>query len=571
MHLSLYIDIVNRSTYKSAQVEDCFSLRGTTYMVFYKDDDGETSAIATDDELSEAIDFFNDGNDDAPLPSNSSVLSGRSTRKIYMPVEVIIEFDGRLSDTASLDEYRDDSESQLSLSFNSTSRESDDDDVTVSSRDYIAAPQLSMSQRLSGSSWQRISPPEPMEESDLEDLIAESKTLSKSKIAPSTMQESPEDVEDPFADVDFQENQDGDATSLNFDPPAVNDRHAAWLREQTSLNSRINLNDIERKFKARDSSSQLGSESIDSCVALEKDKRGKYYYSYTPASSHDHQEYDGYREEPQAEELDMRPRPSSMQLAWLASQRIIPEEDMQITDDYEPPFPQNTTSAPSEIVTGCSHCGVLLETIRYVCSNCGPKRPSGNTSNTGSPLFSIGQSYPPAPLQPLLYPSASSSRTLLGSSLSLAGCSRDRPLPALPLNNGYELCSECVQSYGLYHAIEGSRDPESPPASGASTSSLIELQNLSILHRSAPQKGKLRHAFREQMWEGNKWIDLRTYMPISRKAIYDPLWQNKTRAAFAYVLCVPTKQIRKDTNARSASRFTCVNHVIGIRLQAHIN
>lgn len=514
-------------------------------MVSYKDDDGEISTIATDDELSEAIDFFNDGNDDAPPPSNSSVLSGRSTRKIYMPVEVNIEFDGRLSDTASLDDYRDDSESQLSLSFNSTGRELDDDDVTVSSRDYIATTRLSMSQRLSASSWQVVSPPEPMEEGVLEDLASSSKTRSVSEIAPSAMQESPEDVEDPFADVDLQDNQEGDATGLNFDPPAVNDRHAAWLREQTSLNSRINLNVIERKFKTRDSSSQFGSESIDSYFALEKDKRGKYYYSYTPASSHDHQEYDGYREEPQAEELDMRPRPSSMQLAWLASQRIIPEEDIQITDDYEPPFRQNTTSAPSEIVTGCSHCGVLLETIRYVCSNCGPKRPSGNTSSS---LFSISQSYPPAPVHPSLHPSASSSRTLVGSSLSFAGCSRDRPLPPLPVNNGYELCSECVQSYGLYHAIESSRDPESPPASGASTSSLIELQNLSILHRSAPQKGKLRHAFREQMWEGNKWIDLRTYMPISRKTIYDPPAEQDESSVRVCSMC---------TNETDKKRYKC--------------
>ena len=479
-------------------------------MVSYKDDDGEISIISTDDELSEAIDFFNDGNDDAPLPSNSSVVSGRSTRKIYMPVEVNIEFDGRLSDTASLDEYRDDSESQLSLSFSSTGRELDDDDITVSSRDYIAAPQLSTSQRLSGAGWQLVSHPEPIEEGVLGDLASSSETFPESQMAPIAMEESSEDIEDSFADVDLQENQEEDATSLNFDPPAVNDRHAAWLREQTSLNSRINLNVIERKFKVRDSSSQLGSESIDSYFALEKDQRGKYYYSYAPASSHDHREYDGYREEVQAEELDMRPRPSSMQMAWLASQRIVPEEQMEIIDDYEPPFPQNTTSAPTEIVTECSHCGVLLETIRYVCSACGPKRPGDNASNTGSSPFSTRHSYPPALVPPSMYPSASSSRTLVGSSLSLGGPGRERPLPPLPLNNGYELCSECVQSYGLYHAIESSRDPESPPASGASTSSLIELQNLSILHRSAPQKGKLRHAFREQMWEGNKWIDLRT-------------------------------------------------------------
>jgi len=482
-------------------------------MISYNDDDGETSIIATDDELTEAIDFFNDGNDDAPQSSNSSVLSGRSTRKIYMNVDVNIEFDGRLSDTASLDEYRDESESQLSesLSLNSTTREFDDDDVTVSSRDYISASHLSMSQRLSGSGWQTVSHPEPIEEGVLEDLVDQIQACYDREMEPVAPQLSPDSVEDSFADVDLQEGQEGDATGMNLDPPAVNDRHAAWLREQTSLNSRTNLDDIQRKFQARDSS-ELGSESL---FSLEQDTRGKYYYSYTPASSNEYQEHDGYREEPQAEELDMRPRPSSMQMAWLASQRVVSEEHTQITNDYEPPLPQNTTSAPSELVTECSHCGVRLETIRYVCSTCGPKPPAANAFSSGSSSFSVGYSYPPTPSRQSAYPLASSSQTLVGSSLSLAGAVRDRPLPPLPNNNGYELCSECVQSYGLYHAIDGSRDLESPPTSGASTSSLIELQNLSILHRSAPQKGKLRHAFREQMWESNKWIDLRTCMPIS--------------------------------------------------------
>ncbi len=434
-------------------------------MISYNDDDGETSIIATDDELTEAIDFFNDGNDDAPQSSNSSVSSGRSTRKIYMNVDVNIEFDGRLSDTASLDEYRDESESRLSesLSLNSTTREFDDDDVTVSSRDYISASHLSMSQRLSGSGWQTVSHPEPIEEGVLEDLADQIQPCHEREMEPDASQLSPDSIEDSFADVDLQGSQEGDSTGMNLDPPAVNDRHAAWLREQTSLNSRTNLDDIQRKFQAHDSSSQLGSESL---FSLEKDTRGKYYYSYTPASSNEYQEYDGYREEPQAEELDMHPRPSSMQMAWLASQRVASEEHTQITNDYEPPLPQNTTSAPPELVTECSHCGVLLETIRYMCSTCGPKSPAADAFSSGSASFSVSYSYPPTPARQSAYPLASSS-------------------------------------------------PESPPTSGASTSSLIELQNLSLLHRSAPQKGKLRHAFREQMWESNKWIDLRTCTLIS--------------------------------------------------------
>jgi hypothetical protein len=59
-------------------------------------------------------------------------------------------------------------------------------------------------------------------------------------------------------------------------------------------------------------------------------------------------------------------------------------------------------------------------------------------------------------------------------------------------------------------------------------------------------------------------------MPISVRAIDDdPRRQSKMRAAFGYAQCVPTRQIRRDTNARYASRFACVNHVIGIKLQAN--
>ncbi|KAK2463608.1 hypothetical protein APHAL10511_004359 [Amanita phalloides] len=487
-------------------------------MIAYKDDDGEISNIVTDDELSEAIDFFDDGNDDAPPSSGSSVFSGRSSssRKITMHVEVNIEFDGRLSDTASLDDYRDDSESQISLSISSTRRELDDDDVTVSSRDYIAASHLSngryvlegesLSQRISNFGWQSTSRPDPIEEGILEDLVNSSAMQTGSETAHVHVEERtlPEDEENTFEELDV--------ISLDFDAPSVNDRHAAWLREQTSLTSRTNLNNIRDRFGPHDLSSQPDSESISGNVALEKDTRGKYYYSYTPASSNDSQEYDTFHEEHQFEEVELPHRPSSMQLAWLASQRVpqaneyitpisisslgFNEEDVtQMTGEYEPPLPESTTSAPPEIVTECSHCGVLLETIRYVCSTCGPKPPAGTASH----------SYPPPPLR---HPFTSSSRTLVASSSSLPNNNRDRPLPPLPSNNGYELCAECVQSYGIYHAVEGGRDPESPPISGGSTSSFMELQHSSVFHRSAPQKGKLRHAFREQMWEGNKWIDL---------------------------------------------------------------
>ncbi|KAF8623215.1 hypothetical protein AX15_006453 [Amanita polypyramis BW_CC] len=520
-----------------SKVEECFSLTGTSYMIAYKDDDGEITNISTDDDLSDAVDFFNDGNDDAPPPSNSSIFSGRSTgsKKITMHVEVNIEFDTHLSDTASLDEYRDDSETQFSQPFDSVRREpEDDDDVTVSSRDYIVASNLSngryvlenesLSQHLSSSAG--FSLPDHAEEDDvIEDIVNSDTTRYGNGTAPGAERRWAENEEDEL-DMVEQLGHNGDAASLNFEPVSINDRHAAWLREQRTLNIRMNLGNIHRKYKERDNSSQLDSGSIDG-ISLEQDTRGKYYYNYRPDSSHD-QENDGYNEEIRVDEREMRSRPSPMQLAWLVSQGIVPENNGHVSSmssvsleeyphlpaEYESALPRNMTSPPPEVVTDCSHCGVLLETIRYVCYTCGPKDPTNAMSTENS---TINHTYPPPPTQRSFYLSAPSSHTLVASSESLANSDRNRPLPPLPGGNngvghhslsGYELCAECVQSYGIFHAIEGGRDSESSPMSGPSTLSYAEYQDLSKFHRSAPQKGKLRHAFREQVWESNRWIDL---------------------------------------------------------------
>ena len=485
--------------------------------------------ISTEDELSDAIDFFNDGADEAPLSSNLSTYSGRSSsRKITMPVEVNIDYDGRLSDTASLDEYRDDSESQPSLSFGSATREFDDDDVTVSSRDFIAAAQLpngrhaaehdSRSLHLSSTSWLSVAREQVIEESEQEDSDDSAFGTRKAGEAEPP---SPEIEGDHFEAGNLEEEQEGDMLSVNLKPTAVNDRHAEWLREQMSLNNRANIGNISGKFKERQKSPQVDSESI----SLERGTGGKYYYSYTPASSHDHQEYDLYREEFPLDGDELRPRPSSRHLAWLASQQQVVhddrgplssfslEEQSLGNQDYQMYLPQITTSAPPETVADCSHCGVLLETIRYVCSTCGPKLPGPGPSSGSStdPSSSTIHTYPPVPQQSF-YLSPASSRTLVSSSESLTNTDRNRPLPPLPINNerrstrplaGYELCAECVQSYGVYHAIDPGLDPESSPLSSTSTSSVQGW------NRSAPRKGKLRHAFREKMWESNRWIDLR--------------------------------------------------------------
>ena len=124
------------------QVEECFSLSATSYVISYKDDDGEVTNVATDADLIEAIQYFQAG-DDAPLSSAASILSGRSfgARKITVRVSIQVDYDGpSLSDTsslASLEEFRGRNlnGSQLSFPFSTPAVDLDDDSVTVSSRD----------------------------------------------------------------------------------------------------------------------------------------------------------------------------------------------------------------------------------------------------------------------------------------------------------------------------------------------------------------------------------------------------------------------------------------------------
>lgn len=112
------------------------------FSIAYKDDDGEITDIASESDLTEAIQYFQNGVDDLPVSSAQSILSGRSFggRKITLRVIVAVDYDGpSLSDTsslASMDEYKNRNDSNLSLTFPVPVRsEPDDDSVTVSSRD----------------------------------------------------------------------------------------------------------------------------------------------------------------------------------------------------------------------------------------------------------------------------------------------------------------------------------------------------------------------------------------------------------------------------------------------------
>ena len=227
--------------------------------------------------------------------------------------------------------------------------------------------------------------------------------------------------------------------------------------------------------------------------------------------------------------------------------------------------------APPVDPTNCSNCGILLDMIKYVCSTCGEVRPAfsepsptvatagdwpdhkGKTRAIDIRNGHRDHSYPPLRISSA---ASASSITVIGSGASQhSGSSGSsdhhtsrsmsestlymnsdprssgmgpKPLPSTPstpgllsprlsLGNGvnapgYELCSMCVQSYGVQHSLQFSTTPGASPGPGTSPEDAERA--LSRWRRTAPsQKGLLRHAYIEQSWTHSGWEDVGTCLP----------------------------------------------------------
>ncbi|KAF8159565.1 hypothetical protein B0H34DRAFT_703960 [Crassisporium funariophilum] len=572
------------------KVEQCFSLYAASYAVAYKDDDGEITNIATDNDLFEAIQYFQAG-DDAPLSSAASILSGRSfgARKITLRVHITVDYDGpSLSDTsslASLEEFKGRNGSQQSFSFGVPSVDLDDDSVTVSSRD--PGTSSAQSTRALGNSLTsiakqksftsnltpRLPPGQSLNGRSRSDQMLS--RLDHSYGGPSSSigegefdavaQRYPADPSAVFERLKLSETLRDDASSLDLDSLAASDRGAAWLRDQNERTIRSMLGALPEPSDSDGLSLSMDSQvdPLGGDLALERDPRGKYYYTYTAGSCSQFQgsiedegnngisDGDAY-----VHTVSRGPRPSSMQLNWLAAQQIEsaenqrrnhdlrsisiqeetnPENSLTIDKDFLPflpiPGPQN------DLLTDCSNCGVLLDAIRYVCSTCGEKSPACESEKgkekDASP--STTYSYPPPTHKFFSSPNSSSSRTYVGSSESLFDAHRHKPLPSIPsapslpslhsifhsntrryldapaspsssVSPGYELCSGCLESAGIHHAIEaGLAAPGSSPVIGQTHD---DPQRALQRRRAAPKKGQLRHAYQEKAWGHLGWEDV---------------------------------------------------------------
>jgi len=556
-----------------------------------------------DSDLIEAIQYFQAG-DDAPLSSAASILSGRSfgPRKITLRVNITVDYDGpSLSDTsslASLEEFKGRNESQQSFSFGTPSVDLDDDSVTVSSRNpgtsssrngrtlgeslrSSIAKQKSFTNSENRNTSTGFDSRNSRMQSDKEVSIPEGRSrhgfsafsLIEHNELTATAERFPEDPSAVFENLKLAETLQDDYSNADFDSLAASERGAAWLRDQNDRAIRSKLGALPEPSDSDGLSLSLNSQddSLGGDLALERDPRGKYYYTYTSGSSSQFQG-SSYDEGPNGNtdgdayvnDVMRGPRPTSMQLNWLAAQRIESAENRRINGDLrsiaiEEEIPASLSHpidkdflpflpvpGPSpEILTDCSNCGLLLDAMRYVCSTCGEKAPVKETA----PPSGKGKERDSSPVSAFTYPPtlhnySSVSHELFSNPNSsssqtyIAGCDSQRykplpsipPIPSLPsthslfgasrtqvnapsslshISSGYELCSACLESVGINHAIEaGLSALGSSPTLSNSSPAYNDPQRASQWRRAAPKKGQLRHAFQEKVWGHLGWEDV---------------------------------------------------------------
>jgi hypothetical protein len=541
-------------------------------MIAYADDDGEVNEINTEEDLTEAIKYFQAGNDDAPSSSTASILSGRSfgSRKINLRITITVDYDGpSLSDSsslASMDEFTGRNSSQVSLSFPSSAVDLDDDSVTVSSRDVGASPRIiveSNSSQLAASQsvadqgtlqWKNL--PLPVHSSAGEAKPSLDQFPARTKY-----------LQDPSAVLQRLRLEE----AQEFVPAHSRDhillgvhRGAEWLRDQ-------NVRTFETRYitsptptetdSLRPSLEEESVSQLDGSLALKRGPSGKYYYSYTAAaaSAASHPGYDDIHSLPDtlASIGDPSMRKDRPVFDWLATQRIHrqdskpgPSAERALVSQYETlsrlslsldnDVPPDISviialAEPSEeILTACSECGIPIKAIRYVCSTCGENPPVSHRVAGSEQGSCIVDAYPPLLRQSSLFLPVSSQGSLVSPASSRTAV-HQKPLPSPPSSllsplssatmvappdqtgssshhggKGFELCRDCITSAGLNHALDFSLSPSSSPNGLVSPSSPEDTQwALSQRRRTAPkEKGKLRHAYVEKLWGLNGWEDV---------------------------------------------------------------
>lgn len=544
-------------------------------------------SIRSDDDLVEAVDFFGAG-DDAPLSSAASILSGRSfsSRRITMRVEVNMEYEGpSLSDTSSLasfDEFKGRNTSQHSFSITAPHAEPEDDSITVSSKDFglnslRRTPPSQGSNPFDGDndtsspeSFTSAIPPYKNKQSRRPDSTqgsGETLECASDRFAPpngslvsDAVNRYPEDPSAVFEHLKLQEDM-SDSSSVHRGIGG-NARGQAWLRDQEARVIFSKVGRVPQPSESDDASLSL-DDGLGGDLALERNTRGSYYYTYTTSSQgHDEgprQSYDAATSE-NGVPHGLQPRPSSMHLNWLASQQANLRREPRpsasvpsLNTHHSDPLPGRTNQFPDDpftyesnelaflplseppegILTDCSSCGSMLNTIRYVCSTCGEKGPKQRITATKGKgretIDSKGNRH--IPMDNLCF---SSSPTMVGSSESLSQ-QQQRPLPPLPSISsfpsifglrrpsgssaptqmpqpprlpiivGFELCPNCIETAGVDHAILAAAPAPAGPSSPEDPQQALQWR------KAPPKKGHLRHAYHEKLWGQRGWENVGMY------------------------------------------------------------
>ncbi|TFY68824.1 hypothetical protein EVJ58_g786, partial [Rhodofomes roseus] len=205
------------------------------------------------------------------------------------------------------------------------------------------------------------------------------------------------------------------------------ERGAAWLRDQNARTIKSMLGDLpspsEGSFDANVHDTTDRRSVLSGELALHQDSSGKYYYAYTVGSSYAASHDSGYEDasDVNRSSVQVEPalsRPTSMEVPSAvvydepgpsgsdlkrsvsnastsssnpfadprASAEIVYPVDY-IHPDVPPEVLQFITAippAPPRDPPTCSNCTIILDTIRYVCSTCGEKRPMSPSASSDS-------------------------------------------------------------------------------------------------------------------------------------------------------------------------------------------
>ncbi|CAE6474521.1 unnamed protein product [Rhizoctonia solani] len=272
-----------------ARIEECFSLAASSFTISYTDDDAEVTDINSDNDLTEAVAYFQVGEEIGS--TGGSVYSYRSSgpKKITLRVTVTVDYDGpSLSDTASLvsmEEYagaRARAQAELRGNTNGFGLPQDEDAITLNSH---SAPATAAAAAPHG--------------------VPDDFSLSGTDDGDGGVVET----------VDVFQRLRLDTSSASL----PSERGVQWLREQNAYTMRTVLGvepdpSVSEVTDAEPDPPQSAVDSRGGDLALERDERGNYYYTYTSESA----SIAGPDPLPQQSGA---PGASQHNLDWLASQQ----------------------------------------------------------------------------------------------------------------------------------------------------------------------------------------------------------------------------------------------------------